>query len=209
MERLRRKGILATWVSFCSFFATFLFVFLKVLTSLGFPNANINMNGIAKVVSVAVAATNFPDVLSIIVYIKLWLHFWKKNNDVDPSMVPEEQLPQNHQVEENSGVFPVEVGPAQPENDRHFSTPPNKNGGSTSVTENQATKTLRILRYHVLTSLMDLTFSVLPQIPNLAVKRIVSYHISVIITFWIPLWVIKKNFKQMDNMVDSCCRIIC
>ncbi len=208
MDKLRRKGILVTWVSFSTFSAVYLFTFLTSLISLGFPHTNITQNGMAYVVSVASAASNLPDIASIIVYIILWKHF-NKSNSIGPTM-PEHPHNQGEEEESISGVFPGGGVPGNPEHDRRSLPPiPKNKAGSTQETKKQAANTLRILRYHVLTSMVDVVFAVVALIPDLAMKRIAGFHLSVIVTFWIPLWVIKKNFKQMDNMVDSCWRIIC
>ncbi len=80
-------------------------------------------------------------------------------------------------------------------------------GGGSPNTEHA--KILRVLKYQSLTSLLDFAYVLTPMIPSLGWSRIVSYNFSVVATYWIPLLIIRMNFSQMDNMVDTCFRMIC
>ncbi len=201
MDKLRKKGILITWATFSTFSAIYWFIFLK---SLRFSQTNKNANEASKVIAVGLATTNFPDLISFIIYIILWQKF-RKSNSVNPVAIPKDQQPQIE--EQHSGIFPADLAPGEPDSD---------NSGRHSAKDDaeeksrKAQNTLKILGYHVLTSMLDLLFASLALLlPNLEVRRIVGFHLSVIITYWIPLWVIKKNFKQMGHMADTCCRLVC
>ncbi len=67
----------------------------------------------------------------------------------------------------------------------------------------------KVLGYHACTCLLDMLYVLAPLIPGLGLRRIVAFHFSVVITYWVPLWIVKMNFRQMDNMVDTFFRIIC
>ncbi len=68
---------------------------------------------------------------------------------------------------------------------------------------------MRTLGLHAATSLADLLYALVPLLPDPEAVRVVAFHYSVVVAFWVPLAVVKANFKQLDGMADTFCRLVC
>ncbi len=140
-----------------------------------------------------------PDWLSILVYLRLRHHY--KKSSVHPAPLHQESTEED-QEQNGGGVFPaaaMDEGPLP-------QGPPSPSGLDNS---HEIGKVMRILRLHLITTLIRYLLCFAIFIPGFAVKMVVSYHLFLISAFWIPLVVVKANFHQMDNMLDTFCLLVC
>ena len=68
---------------------------------------------------------------------------------------------------------------------------------------------MRILRLHAATSLLDVLAAALIFIRARAARLVVAYHVMLALTLWLPLYIVKTSFKQMDRMAETFCRLVC
>ncbi len=68
---------------------------------------------------------------------------------------------------------------------------------------------MRALRLNAITSLMDLSLLTMSFIPEPNAKLIIVQVLPLVASYWIPLLVIKINFKQMDNMLQTFFILVC
>ncbi len=142
-----------------------------------------------------------PDWLSILIYVLLRNHF--KKCSVHPAPAPLHQ--DSEEVsEEDGGVFPAGAIDAVPEALPQMPPNPPPHDGSHEVG-----KVMKILRLHLATSFMKFTFCLITFVPSPSFKIILTYHAFLISSFWLPLVVVKANFHQMDNMLDTFCMLVC
>ncbi len=192
MEALRKRSVLILWSSFSSFSSAFLLALIWALTAHGWPTTPMTVADRTSVVAVAVLVSNVPDLLSVAIYARMWRHFRKKANSVYPANQPSAE-----EDADSGGVFPGGAVFLAADDDLEIQS---------QGEEDAAVKVMRTLRLHVLTSAFDLPLALYPLIPNRSVMRILGYHYSVIVTYWIPLYVIKSNFPQLDNILDALCQ---
>ncbi len=165
----------------------------------GWPVIRPSRHGKADLISVMIILTNIPDLVSICFYFKLWKHL---SNSIEPVAAAEGNA-QDEAEGEAGGAFPADIPVAWPiqemENDSaengHVEDPPNDENTQ------RLKRVLRSLRYHSMTCLLDLLFAVVPQIPKKKGMVVVVHFYSLLVAYWIPLFVIKTNFKQMDSNV--------
>ena len=62
---------------------------------------------------------------------------------------------------------------------------------------------MRVLRRHVLLSLLDVSAVVATFFLCSSAGVVLSYAMKFLFSFWIPLLVVKGNFRQLDGVVGS------
>ncbi len=62
---------------------------------------------------------------------------------------------------------------------------------------------MRVLRRHVLLSLLDVSAVVATFFLCSSAGVVLSYAMKFLFSFWIPLLVVKGNFRQLDGVVES------
>ncbi len=176
-----------------------------------------------------VSFTNFPDFISISVYLVLWR---KINKSVAPVG---NGVAEDPGAQQDPGAFAMEeiqhgnIFPAEP----HLGEPPpipqNEPGQNQPVKLEhictiawlanfeyfhpfvmlQIPNLIRALRWHAFTSLLDMTMLLLLLVPDLFLRIVLVQNLALVFTFWIPLVGMKKCFKEMDNMMDTFCILVC
>ncbi len=54
-----------------------------------------------------------------------------------------------------------------------------------------------------------MTMVALPFVGDLSVRLVIVQNLTVVYAFWLPMLVIKRSFKEMDNMLETFCFLVC
>ena len=204
LDSLRRRGLCCVWALYALYFAA---VFSAILASTGgglvaAPRAAFWDRPVLdqfRFIALRAAANNLPDLLSVALYMKMTRHYM--SSSVHPA-----QAEQEDSVDDlgsiNSAVFPAEAWPAPPQ------LPPPPQQQQDQQQESFA-KVMRILRLHAATSLLDVLAAALIFIRARAARLVVAYHVMLALALWLPLYIVKTSFKQMDRMAETFCRLVC
>ncbi len=197
MVNLRKKSLFSVWLALLCH-ALLYFASVLLLNGGEFVLGRLEEMTLAKriiFVGWRVVFNNIPDFASMFLYLKMRKHLL---STVHPS---EADVNDPQEEEQNGGIHPVEAindfGPP------HSAPPP-----PASSSEHESSKILRILHVHLATSLLDISLNFVLLLPNPA-RRIVLFHLMLALGFWVPMAVVKTNFKQMDNMVNTFCLLVC
>ena len=203
LDSLRRRGLFCVWALYALYFAA---VFSAILASTGgglvaAPRAAFWDRPVLdqfRHLVLRAAANNLPDLLSVALYMKMTRHY--KSSSVHPA-----QAEQEDSVDDlgsiNSAVFPAEAWPAPPQQQQQQQQQDQQ--------QESFAKVMRILRLHAATSLLDVLAAALIFIRARAARLVVAYHVMLALTLWLPLYIVKTSFKQMDRMAETFCRLVC
>ena len=203
MEDLRKKSLFSVWLAL---FTHALLYFASVLLLNGgefVATSARNLEGLTWSRRVAyimwrIVFNNIPDFASMVLYLKMTRHF---NSTVQPSAAVDQ-----NEEEQNGGIHPVQaIQDLDDEFGGNSSSPPLP---AIPVEDDNNSKILQILRVHLATSLLDVSVNFVLLLPNPA-RRVALFHLMLGLGFWVPMAVIKTNFKQMDNMVNTFCLLVC
>ncbi len=148
---------------------------------------------------------SLPDIGSLVLYSTLRR---RQKYLVQPAAPMKEENDTNNQEEgqqlaAGAGVFPADVGmPGGP-------PPPPPPQPPEQQQDEQVSRFMRALRLNAITSLMDLSLLTMSFIPEPNAKLIIVQVLPLVASYWIPLLVIKINFKQMDNMLQTFFILVC
>ncbi len=150
--------------------------------------------------TLAACIANTPDIISILIYTKMWRHF---RTTVQPDLG---DIPEIEMADDNYGG--IWVGESVDElasyHSQEVETPPavNMDHHSNEDQSHHARSVLKTLHWHLGFSLVDFS---LPFIAILGCSEHIIrsiYFFQVVLYFWLPLFVIKKSFEQLNNAKD-------
>ncbi len=199
MMCMRRRAICGVWfvfsvIGFFSMGVTDLFVFLNTSPPIGMDKLETKVIFVAT--SLDVLASNIPDALSVFVYFKMWTHFHSKiHADSTPNLNVEEAELERHggiwvgQLDIPSSGQESESGGEQEHSNQELSS---DNGHSVNAV-------MRALLWHLRLAIADVLYVLLAAIGHSRVSVMVGYCFQVVCYFWVPLLVIVKGFRQIDQ----------
>ncbi len=202
MDRLRRRSLLAVRMATIPLLVATFSIGYGILIMEGWPGVRIHEidedifilgYGIGMVVA------NIPDYVSIGIFFKMSVHFWKKKNaTVHPAVELEDQGEDFGGIwvggAENGGGLPVpNVGEGQqaPHNDEQD--------------EHKAKAVMKTLKISMMLSLLDMTLIVLMYYKCYPLGKTSGYLHQIVSGCWIPFFVVKSSFKQMDGFLKGLC----
>ena len=187
---------MALWLCFPTFFILCQVLFLLPVLITGWPGVKLTQLALTKAGLIQLSTSNIPDFASIIIFVKMRLHFRKKNA-VHPIIVQQPSL--------DSGAGGIWMGgngdhPMDEANgeDQDIHNGPNVNNAEQEDTRHKAEAVMKALRRHSCLSLVDLTAAINFFFMCNQVSKIAVYFYVPGICFWIPLFVIKSSFKEMS-----------
>ncbi len=220
MNRLRRRSLAFPWLSSLGYL---LALYGTILAANGGrlmyrPGGNYWRLSTRQRLAVAGAfalATNFPVLASMGIYLAMRRHFGGQQQQQQPSSNQVDVAAAS--VEDNNSIFPADSVEEKEEEEKEEEE--GGEGGKQQGTEvqpkvlegqeHEAKRVMRILRLHLALSALDVLSAINLLIPSQALRLIFGYHLGVMLAFWVPLVVIKANFKQMDDMMDTFCLTVC
>ncbi len=131
--------------------------------------------------------SNFPDYLSILLYIKMYSLTRKR---VEPENVePLQQQPYG-------GIWVGDNGPDIAEDEVVVSAPNNQHQH-----QDKMKSILKMLRWNVMLCLVDLASGLIwdQLVCQGTVAITAGYTFQALVSFWIPMWVLVSNFKKFGN----------
>ena len=203
MNLLRKRTVLAFWATLIIFSITFVALWILLLSSQGWPEVRYqNMSGEFRLVSLSTSLLflNIPDIISVIIYLVIW-HHYAKQSSVHPAEPP---LQLN---EGGGGVFPAENVSINTFDDYFIDAEipgMNEEDEAGENNDHQKDSVLRVLKIHVLLASCDTLFIIiLILIPNANTRDFFSCHFHLLVAFWLPMFVIKRGFRKMDNLTED------
>ena len=196
MGRARRFGLLSVWATYASYG---LLYFAGVLASSGgrlmlTPGGRYwDMGAAGKLLFISAKAlfANSPDLASMYIFLKIRRHY----KSVHPTPPPPAQEDQGGGGVHPVGLFAEEDAPAD-------------NEEQSQDQGEEVSRIVRILRLHVATSLLDVLANGAFFLPGDS-RVFAIVFLLMVLTYWVPLLVIKANFTQMDKMAETFCLLVC
>ncbi len=205
MSALRKKSLILVWIATLGQTVIQALSAQMYLAKHGWPHVSIEDLGREEVVfatMTSLAFINILDLASLVIYIKMWKFF--RSAKVGPDIKPEDSI----QIEEAHGgiwvgeedfsdhsmreeaVTDSEEGQQQPEQQQQ------------QQQDHESKSVLKALGWHIKLAMLDVLFGLLMWIscPSDHILRLL-YIAFVAITYWVPLLVIVKAFKQLGGIL--------
>ena len=129
--------------------------------------------------------SNLPDYISVIYYVKMWLHFkppHTSGNSVAPSM-PEADQESSHQGQDSVSTNALPDDP------------------TADLSATRRKSAMRTLKSHVILALMDILVEPLALfIKGKRCKFFFLAYCNAVVGFWLPLVVITRDFNQINGV---------
>ena len=148
--------------------------------------------------------TNLPDLISICIFVKMHIHFKKASiNAVQPIALNQQIAPPDDEYGGiwvgGNGDYPVGGNPDQ--NIGHGAGNDNANyHHHQQQSEHGAKAVMKSLKRHVIFSLTDVSILALAFAFCHPVSKPAGYLYNIAFSFWVPFFVIKSSFKQLENI---------
>ncbi len=168
-----------------------------------------------------ISPANIPDLISIIFYFKLLRHLYKRAVQVDvagPPVVNDSHQSnppaiierENNSRSSNNSSSSINSNDSDVINMNNLANMGNNGGNSHNNQPNNETQLiLRSLTTHVAVALFDMSLPFSMFIPNMAAQHFVLVHLLLTFSFWAPMLVIWRNFRQMGKMVKFYFDLVC
>ncbi len=150
---------------------------------------------------------NFPDVVSVIIYVAMLRHMKRTHNSVAP--ISNRNEPDMSDTSNDSGgiwVGDMEVEPSTPPPTpdqspaQNNSDPPSPNDHQEEKSQHEVNNVMKVLKWHVLSSSLDLTLILYSTFICSLIGLILTVVFAIVNHFVIPLLVVKNNFKHLGGM---------
>ena len=145
--------------------------------------------------------TNLPDLVSIGIFIKMHLHF-KKNgsNAIHPILANHQMVP----PDEFGGIWVGGIGDypvgGNPDDQDNSHAAQAGNDDYQQQSEHGAKKVMKTLKRHVMFCLTDVSILALAFAFCHPLSKPAGYLYNISFSFWVPFYVIKSSFKQLENI---------
>ncbi len=208
MAKLRRLGLSSVWAFFAAFNVAYAVIIGKFNGGkpLMVPGGTYwRMSARRQLLFVLARAAVFglPDLLSAALYFCLRRHF----NKVNPAAAAEEEEGDDYYI---AGAFPADGVPTggegfepSPPPPPPPPPPPSQGGG------HEANRVMRVLRLHVLTTLVDFGSVLSLFVPSSPLNVVLFYHSLLAVSFWLPLLMARANFQQMGGSLATLRTLLC
>ncbi len=195
VQGMTKRSCLLVWVIYFPFLFIYNLVIYAPIVIASWPNIpdlrKIEHGVLTGAMVASTFAYNLPDFFSLAIYMKMSIHFKKKNNIVQP--VSEIQM---ESVELHGAVMDVL-------NNHEMPNLPTQNE------HKDARRIMAKLVVHLSVTMLDLAVSLVNAflVYSLA-GRILMKLYMVVFCFWLPLLVIKANVKELEDMVPYLNRLM-
>ncbi len=215
MAALRRLAIKIVWVAAPLYLSLSIVPSFVINISHGWPekpHKELGKSVTILNVAMSILLSNVPDFISMCVYAKMWLALrpkvtpleaqedenpyggiWVGEGGIQPGGYQEFEMQEMQQSsEEDSSEAPEPPPPGEEE------LPPDED-------DDKAKSVMRVLRTHVAVSLLDLTSIASSLLLCTKYGGALAYLMQFLFAFWIPLFVVSRNFKQFHPLWSKCC----
>ncbi len=226
MAKLKKRALFAVWAMYLPYALLCQLPWLSIFLWHGWPRVPMSrMEPIVFLwcaISTAVVS-NTPDYVSIFLYCKMARHFRSQDSLELGEQQPNDNMSSNSVVDFGGIWVGGDMGSLDvmfnnfvgesPEGSPPQQLPPpainSPNHDSNSNPHHGAEAVMKVLKWHMCLCLLDVFFAILTPLTCTPVGK-VTYHFNILVScVWVPILLMKNNFRQLDNLGKSLLDKLC